>query len=146
MNKSYLKHLDNWSEEVKNAAFKNRFSYIFEKASLFLKFGKEKYRKLDFFNEPNELLSDEQIELVIQGCKQVLDGRGFISEKPFENLGVTGFYALMRLFHFEPISRKSKIIQLKDSNGVLDEITFKHIIEATEVTYFNYCSYNLNKF
>jgi hypothetical protein len=113
---------------------------------LFLKFGKEKYRKLDFFNEPNELLSDEQIELVIQGCKQVLDGRGFISEKPFENLGVTGFYALMRLFHFEPISRKSKIIQLMDTNDVLDEITFKHIIEDSEVTYFNYCSYNLNKF
>jgi hypothetical protein len=143
MNNSYLKLVGQWPKELKKTAIDNRFPYIHEKARLFELLGKDKYRKIDFFNQPDISLSDEEIEIIHLGCQQVKQGKGLTAVQPFENLDVSGFHALMRLFHFKPISRVSKIVTVNQSRGVLDQITFKHLMDDSEVAYFNFCAYDL---
>lgn len=142
MNDSYSKLTANWSDELKEAAAKNRYSYIHEKASLFILLGKEKYRELDFFNEPDESLTSEEIEVIRQGCQQILQGKGLTAEQPFENLDVWGFHALMQLFHYRPVSRNSQYSKVNETYGVLDQIVFQHLVEDSQVEYFNFCAYN----
>ena len=136
-----MKLISSWSVELKRAAYENRFPYLYEKARLFELLGKDKYRKLDAFNQPDELLTDEEIEVVRRGCLQILEGKGFTADQPFENLGVSGFYALMRLFHFEKIDRMARPTTINGLRGIVDQITFKHVIDDFEVKYFNFCTY-----
>jgi hypothetical protein len=70
----------------------------------------------------------------------VLEGKGFKQENPFAGLGVGGFYALMRMFHFEPCGRKTLHLHKHDGKkGMLDCITFRHMVDENEVLYFNFC-------
>ncbi len=142
MNTSYQELIKNWPKELKMIAAENRFAYIHEKARLFVLLGAEKYRKMDYFKQPDESLTIEEIEIVLQGCLQILKGKGLTAEQPLEKIGVAGFNALMRLFHFRPFQRKSKSTTINETRGVLDQITFEHLMEDSLVTYFNFCTYD----
>lgn len=142
MDTSYQKLIENWPNELKMIASENRFAYIHEKARLFLLLGAEKYRKMDFFKQPNDSLTEEEIEILKVGCEQLLNGKGLTAENPLENLDVSGFNSLMRLFHFNPIQRKSKSANINQTRGIIDQITFEHLIEDSQVTYYNYCTYD----
>jgi hypothetical protein len=145
MNDSYAKLIAEWPNELKTLALENRLAYLHEKARLFILLGAEKYRKMDFFSQPDESFKEEEIEIIRQGCHQILEGKGVTAENPLENIGVSGFYDLMQLFHFEPVQRKSKPISINGSKGILDQITFEHLIEESKVTYFNFCFYDLDE-
>ena len=142
MNDSYVKLVAEWPEDLKALALKNRLPYLHEKARMFVLVGEKKYRKMDFFNQPDEHLTAEEIDIIRQGCLQILEGKGLTEQQPLQNLGVWGFRALMEFFHFEPVERTSQSITLNESDGILDQITFKHLMEDSQITYFNFCSYN----
>lgn len=131
--------MNSWTTGLQQEAFLNRFPYIFTKAKSFLQNGIEKYKKEDFFKEPN-ISSEEVHDLLKEGCKQVIQGRGLTPEMPFCDLGVQGFNALMRTFHFSYSSRQtSHNIFYNGQKGHLDKITWKHIVDHSEVVYYNFC-------
>jgi|APGre2960657404_1045060.scaffolds.fasta_scaffold06334_3 hypothetical protein len=41
------------------------------------------------------------------------------------------------IMYFEPIARKSKSTKIDGKTSFLDEIKFKHVIDQTEITYYN---------
>jgi hypothetical protein len=134
------KVINQFSEEEEELMFSNRFVYIFTKAWLYVKKGPEKYRKGDAFNEPPVDYNAEELEILLKACKQVLDGVGMSSEKPFTGIDVFGFNALFRLFHFENVKRTTKHqFMLGDKKGILDCITFEHAMDGEQVVYYNFC-------
>ena len=141
---SYLKEFDALLKSMSVAdrvtALENRFAYIYSKARLFMKIKPEIYRKNDFFGQPPAEFDDEDIALMKYGCQQVLEGKGFKQENPFTGLGIVGFYALMSLFHFEACGRKTLHLHKHNGKkGMLDCITFRHMVDEHEVVYFNFC-------
>jgi hypothetical protein len=122
----------------------NRFPYVFSKARLFLKIGNLKYIENESLNKYPSDFNEKEYELLVKGCKQIMDGIGLIPERPFTNLGVYGFSILFRMFHFSSIGRKTNFnFELDGRNGILDCITFEHI-DGGFVTYYNFCEYILN--
>lgn len=136
------KLINQFSDAEKIIAEKNRYFYIAEKAFLFLKLGPEKYRKNDAFKQPPLDFDDQDLEILANGCRQVLEGIGLTKEKPFTGLDVQGFYGLFALFHFKNIQRQCKHgFILNGSKGALDCITFQHLVDGTKVVYLNFCEY-----
>ena len=136
------KVVNQFSEEEKSSVESNRFGYIFSKAWLYIKLGPVKYRKNDAFDQPPSDFDDEDLEIIAHGCRQVLEGIGLTKEKPFTNLDVMGFSALFRLFHFQNVQRQCRHgFMLNGKSGALDCITFQHLMDGSQVVYFNFCEY-----
>ena len=136
------KAMNQFSEAEKSIAEANRYGYVFSKAWLYLKLGPEKYRKNDAFKQPPLDFDDQDLEILSNGCRQVLEGIGLTKEKPFTELDVMGFSALFELFHFQQIKRQCQhACILNGKKGALDSITFQHVIDGTKVVYYNFCEY-----
>jgi hypothetical protein len=129
--------MDAMTEEMQFIALDNRFPYLFSKAYAYLKLGPEKYRQKDYFKMPPSDLDKDELEAIESGCKQILQGIGFVKEKPFTGLHIRGFNLLLDLMHFESIGRKSQSTKIDGKTYFLDEIKFKHIMDKSEITYFN---------
>jgi hypothetical protein len=118
----------------------NQFPYIFTKAELYLKIGPDKYRKEDFFQQPPLNLDTVDMESIRYGCEQIIEGRGFDHKTPLQGLGVSGFYRLMELFHFQFESRKTKYsFKYEEEKGALDIMTFTHQMDDRKATLFHFC-------
>jgi hypothetical protein len=116
----------------------SNYPYIYFKACNYLKLGPEKYRKDDFFGQPKST-NKEELLVIESGCKQVLECKGLSEVAPFSEIGITGFYQLMGLFHYESIKKKSRYGFIwNDQRGVLDAITFQHAVDKIELTLYNF--------
>ena len=129
--------MDKMTEEDQIIALDNKFPYLFSKANTYLKIGADKYRKEDYFKKPPLDLDNDDLEAIESGCKQIMQGIGFVKEKPFTRLHIRGFNSLLDLMHFESISRKSQSIKVDGKTCFLDEIKFKHFMDGSEITYYN---------
>jgi hypothetical protein len=119
---------------------RNHFPYIFTKAELYLKIGPDNYRKEDFFEQPPLNLDTVDMESIRNGCEQIIEGRGFDYKTPLQGLGVSGFYRLMELFHFQFESRKTKYSFIyEEEKGALDIMTFTHQMDDRKATLFHFC-------
>jgi hypothetical protein len=118
----------------------NQFPYIFTKAELYLEIGPDNYRKEDFFQQPPLNLDTVDMESIRYGCEQITEGRGFNYSTPLQGLGVSGFYRLMELFHFQFESRKTKYsFKYEEEKGALDIMTFAHQMDDRKATLFHFC-------
>ena len=118
----------------------NQFPYIFTKAELYLEIGPDNYRKEDFFQQPPLNLDTVDMESIRYGCEQITEGRGFNYSTPLQGLGVSGFYRLMELFHFQFESRKTKYsFKYEEEKGALDIMTFTHQMDDRKATLFHFC-------
>jgi hypothetical protein len=118
----------------------NQFPYIFTKAELYIKIGPDNYRKEDFFQQPPLKLDTTDMESIRYGCEQIIEGRGFDHKTPLYGLGVSGFYRLMELFHFQFESRKTKYSFIhEEEKGALDIMTFTHQMDDRKATLFHFC-------
>jgi hypothetical protein len=137
-----IKVINQFSQEEKSVVESNRYGYIFSKAWLYSKLGPEKYRKNDAFNQPPSDFDKVDLEIIAHGCRQVLEGIGMTKEKPFTGLNVMGFSALFRMFHFQNVERQCKHgFMLNGKSGALDCITFQHLMDGSQVVYYNFCEY-----
>lgn len=134
------------SDQESEVALNNHLPYIFTKAEMFMRMGAEKYRKGDFFKQPDADYTPEDIDILKTGCKQILDGKGFSKDKPLKGLGVFGFSGLMLLFHFEKESRVTDhSFEMEGKRGALDAITFRHLMDERRATLYNFCEYDYHK-
>ena len=125
--------INQFSDEDTKLCLENRFSYLYTKAYYFNRDGPESYATSDAFNLPDSSFSIEDIELLKLGCKQILEGKGFSSKNPFRNLGIRGCHKLFELFHFKFTNQQVT----KVPDGMLDNMTFKHVVDNKEITYYN---------
>jgi hypothetical protein len=130
-----------FNDNVKIIADKNRFPYIYTKASIYLKSGAEIYRKNDFYKMPDKSWDDEEMAMITVGCQQIIQGKGLTEDNPFTALGVTGFYKLFTTFHFESKSRITKRKKLDGKTYFIDIIDFEHVVDHSIVTYCNMVTY-----
>ena len=118
----------------------NQLPYIFTKAELYLQTGPENYRREDFFEQPPLNLNTVDMDSIRYGCEQIVEGRGFNISRPLQGLGVSGFYRLMELFHFQFESRKTKYsFMYEEEEGALDIMTFTHKMDDRKATLFHFC-------
>ena len=135
MSDSLDKLMDAWSDELQLLALDAMFPYIYTKASNYLEIGSVLYRESDAFKQPK---SQDPIILegLKKGCMQIIEGKGFSKEAPIEKISVAASYALMEMFHFRFMTRKSSyFVFLADQKGVIDHMTFSHLIQKQMVTW-----------
>ena len=128
--------IDKFSNEDTNLCLENRFPYLYTKAYYFIKDGAEAYASSDAFKLPDSSFNSEDLELLKLGCNQLLEGRGFSSKNPFKNLGIRGCHKLFELFHFKFVNQTAT----KVDGGMLDKMTFKHVMDKKHISYYNLVS------
>ena len=85
-------------------------------------------------------VATKDMESIRYGCEQIIEGRGFDHKTPLQGLGVSGFYRLMELFHFQFESRKTKYsFEYEEEKGALDIMTFTHQMDDRKATLFHFC-------
>ncbi len=119
------------------------FGYLHFKAFAFLAVGLDDYRLNDALHFPPEALPASRLDAIQRGCKQIVQFRGASVERPLEDIGVDGFYALLRLFHFEHMGHKTLATELP--GVVLDEMQMKHLVDSREITLYNKTSLQRDK-
>jgi hypothetical protein len=110
------------------------FEYIRFKAFRYLAVGPVKYRRGDFFHQPPAECSPERLESVRRGCQQIIEWRGITPALPLEGIGIDGFYALLRVFHFR-LKEQSAFDDLDDT--ILDKMEMHHVVTSEEITLYN---------
>jgi len=135
MSDSLDKLMDTWSDELQLLALDAMFPYIYTKAANYLEIGPVLYSESDAFEQPKS--QDPQIlEDLKKGCMQIMEGKGFSNEAPFEEISVAASYELMEMFHFRFMTRKSSyFVFLAEQKGVIDHMTFSHLIQKQMVTW-----------
>ena len=127
--------MDPWSDEIQLLALDAMFPYIHTKAANYLEIGPVLYSESDAFEQPRS--QDPQIlEELKKGCLQIIDGKGFSQEAPIEKISVAASYALMEMFHFRFVSRKSSYgAFLGAQKGIIDHMNFEHLMQKQMVTW-----------
>ncbi len=110
------------------------FGYIHFKAYSYLKMGPEAYRGQDAFGLPPENASPSILDLIEQGCRQIVDWKGITSESPLQGLGINGFYRLAELFHFNVTGQEASF---GNDGTVTDKMMIKHRVTGEELTLYN---------
>lgn len=111
------------------------FWYIHFKAFAFLRAGPEEYRKHDALHRPPTGLPATRMDAIRRGCEQIMEFRGFSHERPLDDIGVDGFYALIRLFHFE--SHQHTTLGSDIPGVVVDEMQAAHVVDGRGLTLYN---------
>jgi len=135
MTDSLDKLMDAWSDELQLLALDAMFPYIYTKAANYLEVGPVLYSESDAFEQPKS--QDQQIlDELKKGCLQIIEGKGFSKEAPIEKISVAASYALMEMFHFHFVSRKSSYgAFLGAQKGVIDHMNFEHLMQKQMVTW-----------
>ncbi len=121
----------------------SKFAYIHSKAHSYLANGVDFYRAQDALGMPSEeSCSVPMLELLDEGCRQILEWKGIEATHPFESIGIEGFYELMNLFHFEVIEQST---YFDADDNILDAMKVQHIITGEEMTLYNRISSNRHK-
>jgi hypothetical protein len=81
-----------------------------------------------------ECLSAELLNKVKDGCRQLLDDKGYSEENPLENLGIDGFYSLLDLFHFAVIEQRAIV---SDDGYYIDMVITQNEISGVNVVLYN---------
>lgn len=129
---------DKLNEEEKGLFVKNRYGYIFAKAKLFLETGAKEYLEKDFFKIDTSDLDYEDFEILNNGCRQILTGKGLSADRPFENLDVLGFAKLFEIFHFN--AKRINTLKLTPMK-FLDVMCLEHIVDGYKAEFFNLIEY-----
>lgn len=111
------------------------FAYLQAKAKRYSEVGPETYREGDFFDMPPEEWGQEQLARLESGMQQIVDGHGTTKERPITGLGISGFYELMAVLHFELDSQ-----MLMDAGGpteYLDLMRMRHRVDGRIVELYN---------
>jgi len=109
--------------------------YLMTKAERFLKVGVDIYRKSDALAQPEESLSSSRIKIITEAAQQLVEGKGFAETTPLSEIGVEGFYDVVKTFHFEVCGQETMPTDEKDK--ILDRMVCRHIMTSEEVTLFN---------
>ncbi|MBG65283.1 MAG: hypothetical protein CMP73_01315 [Flavobacteriales bacterium] len=116
-------------EEQQKFAISNKYDLLREKALLLKKEGIELCISDTSFDFKDVDINDDARKLIENGVQQIIDYRGLSFNRPFESLGVGGFYFLMSLFHFE----MKRQLATHFDNYTIDQILLKNSLTENEM-------------
>lgn len=129
------------TQEQQEDLLDNQFAYIFVKAYKYLETDPASYREADYFKMPPATLTAQDLAIIKSGCEQIIEGKGFSESTPLMNIGVSGFYNLMNLFHFKSLERKTKHgTVIGENRGAMDCMVFKHAMDERKAKLYNFVS------
>jgi hypothetical protein len=111
------------------------FHYIHFKAYLYLLLGPDAYREGDALGRPPAALPELRLDAIRLGCQQILAWSGLTPDRPLRDIGVDGFYALMRLFHFRSVMQAA--LDAGSAGHVLDRMDMQHIVSSDQLRLYN---------
>jgi len=117
------------SEKEQKLAISNKYDLLRKKAIILKEKGIEECRDDESFNLKDMRITEDAIELIDNGLQQIIDYKGLIFNRAFENLTIGGFYYFMYLFHFE---RSRQLATFFDSYTI-DQILLKNTITGDEM-------------
>jgi hypothetical protein len=126
---------DEVSPPPTNVAVPDVFWYVHFKSFAFLRTGSDEYRRHDALQQPPENLPATRLHAIEQGCGQILQFQGLSPDRPLEGIGVDGFYALLRLFHFALDEQAA--FGTGAIGSILDQMKMKHVVDGRELTLYN---------
>lgn len=91
----------NLSEKEQDLVISSKYNLLRDNAIILQSKGVEACMDDDRFDLKGMKITDDAIELIESGIKQLIDYRGLTFERPFEDLTVGGFYYLLYIFQFE---------------------------------------------
>ena len=112
-----------------------KWAYMVAKAEIYLKTGPEIYRRQDAFGMPDPEWDEEILEAIDTCFRQMVQCIGFSKERPFEDVGVEGFYAAMDTLHFQVVSQCAMVME--DGEAMMDVMGVKHRLDGGEITLYN---------
>ena len=110
-------------------AITNKYDLLREKALLLKKEGIEFCSGNKSFDLEDVKITDDARELIKNGVQQIIDYRGLSFKRPFESLGIGGFYFLMSIFHFE----MKRQLATHFDDYTIDQILFKNPLTENEM-------------
>lgn len=122
------------SPELEKLVIENFYEYIHNKAERFLEIGYKKYRKSDAFNMPDFRMTKQRLDLLETGCRQIVEYKGMTPNTSFENIGIPGFYRLMKLFHYKVYKQATTGTS---EEYFLDEMHMKHVMTDERMILYN---------
>jgi len=117
------------SEKEQKLVIANKYDLLRDKAIILKEKGIEECRDDESFNLKDMRITEDAIELIDNGLQQIIDYKGLIFNRAFENLTIGGFYYFMYLFHFE---RSRQLATFFDSYTI-DQILLKNTITGDEM-------------
>jgi hypothetical protein len=110
------------------------FLYLLSKASTYRKIGAAAYRVRDAFHMPEADWPDEILAAVDSGMEQITRFKGYQMDNPFEGLGISGFYALLRTLHF---TLEGQAAGRTADGHFLDTMRMVHCMTGEQITLYN---------
>jgi len=114
------------------------FWYVHFKAFAFLSAGPDEYRSHDALRQPPENLPAARLHAIQRGCERILQFQGLSPDRPIEGIGVDGFYALLRMFHFALDQQVA--LEIGAIGTILDQMKMRHVVDGRELTLYNLVS------
>ncbi len=108
--------------------------YLRSRAMLYIDAGPADFSHSNYFGLPGKYLSEKDAGILRDGCIQIFGNRGFTQDEPLENLGIIGFYKLMRIFHFHVIGQA---IVAQSRECIIYAITLEHILDKSTLVLYN---------
>lgn len=102
--------------------------YVQTKARLFIRLGAERYRRGDFFSQPDESLDADQIAALTCAMERLADGRGFSADEPLVGMGAQTLARVAATLHFVGVCKIER-------QGVV-EVTLAHKVSGGQVAVF----------
>ena len=117
------------SEKEQNLVISSKYNLLRNNAIYLKNNGIEACRDDDRFDLKGMKITDDAIELIESGIKQLIDYRGLTFDRALEGLTIAGFYYFMHLFYFE---RRRQLATFFD-NYTIDHILLKNTITGDEM-------------
>jgi len=119
------------TEELSLAKKYNYFNLL-EEAVNFLHWG-ELYFNEESLVDLDELDFDEQLN-IRKACIQMVQGKGLSIERPFMDLGISGFNLFLRFMGYSPVIQ---YLVKSTKDGIYDKIEFRNK-SGKEIVLFNF--------
>ena len=117
------------TEEEQKLAIANKYDLLREKAIILKEKGIEACRDNEELNIGDIKVTNDLLDLIEKGVPQIIEYRGLSFQRPFEGLGISGFYFFMHLFHLEMCRQRA----YHKKDYTIDEIMFKNTITGDEL-------------
>jgi hypothetical protein len=117
------------SVKEQNLVISSNYNLLRDNAIILQSKGIEACRDDNRFDLKGMKITDDAIELIENGIKQLIDYRGLTFDRALEGLTIGGFYYFMHLFYFE---RRRQLATFFD-NYTIDHILLKNTITGDEM-------------
>lgn len=119
----------NLSEKEQNLVISSKYNLLRDNAIILQIKGIEACRCDDRFDLKEMKITDDAIELIESGIKQLIDYRGLTFDRALEGLTIGGFYYFMHIFRFE--RRRQLATHFK--TYIMDSMLMKNSVTGDEM-------------